>query len=166
MFLDITIGLLDTSNSRLSNRICWLDNKICCLDITISCLDTRIRCLGITIDDLRPRIGCLGRFPVAPDIIWQVLGISWRLWGWLWSPGSEVIRSGGGKALHSGPYSQTSKRWNGGYHDIKQMEWRTLRHQDQDSCDILIHLNLIEAGLYIIPHSLVAPKGAGGLGKI
>ena len=91
--------------------------------------------------------------------IWQVLGISWRLWGWLWSPGSEVIRSGGGSWTCLDPYSQTSNRWNGGYHDIKQMEWRTLRHQDQDSCDILIHLNLIEAGLYMMPHSLVAPKG-------
>ena len=58
---------------------------------------------------------------------------------------------------------QTSNRWTGGYHDIKQMEWRTLRHQDQDSCDILIHLNLIEAGLYIMPHSLVAPKGPADL---
>ena len=39
--------------------------------------------LGITIGDLRHRIGCLGRFPVAPGIIQQVLGVSWWLWEWL-----------------------------------------------------------------------------------
>ena len=125
MFLDITIGLLDTSNSCLSNRICWLDNKICCLDTTISCLDTRIRCLGITIGDLRAGIGCLGRFPMAPDIIWRLLGISWRLWGWLWrgfhgipgicvvslgrSPESRDQGPGVGKCLFPGAGSNQSR---------------------------------------------------------
>ena len=31
--------------------------------------------LGITIGDSRHRVGCLGRFPVAPGIIRQVLGV-------------------------------------------------------------------------------------------
>ena len=39
------------------------------------------------------------------------------------------------------------------------MEWKTLRHQDQYSCDILIHLNLFDNMTRQSSRSLVAPRG-------
>ena len=42
------------------------------------------------------------------------------------------------------------------------MERKTLRQQDQYSCDILIHLNLFDNMTRQTSRSLVAPKGAGG----